>query len=78
MLHHGFPEEDFHDTKELYGLIFGVVQRGYLIWGCRQGSFSGGGMPRQAWHVAPDAGAMPRMANALVIGKGISQTRQRR
>ena len=78
MLHHGFPEEGFHDTKELYGLIFGVVQRGYLICGCRQGSFSGGGMPRQAWGVPPDAGAMPRTATYLVNGKGFGQPRQRR
>jgi hypothetical protein len=39
--------------------------------------FSGGGMPRQAWEVAGDAGAMPRMVSYLVLGKGFGDPRQR-
>jgi hypothetical protein len=41
------------------------------------GMFSGGGMTRRAWEVAGDAGAMPRTACYLVIGKGPGQPRQR-
>jgi hypothetical protein len=41
------------------------------------GTFSGGGMTRRAWDVAADAGAMPRTAGYLVIGKGFGDLRQR-
>ena len=41
------------------------------------GMFSGGGMTRRAWEVAADAGAMPRTACYLVIGKGFGDPRQR-
>ena len=41
------------------------------------GMFSGGGMTRRAWEVPADAGAMPRTACNLVIGKGFGDLRQR-
>jgi hypothetical protein len=44
----------------------------------RTDMFSGVGMTRWVWEVAPDAGAMPRTACTLVISKGSGQPRQRR
>ena len=43
----------------------------------RAGMFSGGGMPRRAWEVAADAGAIPRTVGYLMSGKRFGDPRQR-